>query len=126
MRKQQGMGFIGIFSICILLVLGSVGAMKIVPVYMEYFTLKDSMFKVKASGASSNLEIARAWQKQMEINNIDATTMGDIEVTRDGPEIVISFAYPRKIHLFENVYLCVDFAATTASSGVAPETAPAK
>jgi hypothetical protein len=125
MRKQRGMGFLGIFFICMIIVLGAVGAMKIVPAYMEYFTLKDAIFKVKASGATSNIEIGRAWQKQIEVNNIDATTMGDIDITRDGPEVVISFAYPRKIHLFENVYLCVDFAATTASSGVAPET-PAK
>jgi hypothetical protein len=126
MRKQRGMGFLGIFFICMIIVLGAVGAMKIGPAYMEFYTLKGIINKVKASGASSNIEIGRAWQKEVEVNNIDATGMGDIDITRDGPEVVISFAYPRKIHLFENVYLCVDFAATTASSGVAPETAPAK
>ena len=120
MRKQRGMGFGGIFLICALIVFGSVGAMKIVPSYLEYNTIKESILKVQASGASSVPDIKRAFEKQRDVNNIQSVTSNDLEISRDGSEVVISFAYPKKIHMFQNVYVCIDFAATTSAGGVAP------
>jgi hypothetical protein len=121
MRKQRGIGFLGIFFICMIIVLGSVGAMKIAPAYMEYFSIKDAIMKVQATNPSSVTDIKRSFEKQVEINNIHSISSTDLDITRDGADVVISFAYPKKIHLFENVYVCIDFAATTAPGGVAPE-----
>jgi len=123
MRKQRGIGFLGIFFICVVLVLGSIAAMKIGPAYLEYFSIKDSVNKVKASGAATVLEVKRAFEKQIEINNIKAITGTDLEISRDSGDIEISFAYPVKIHMFDNVYVCIDFAYSTAPGG-APAEAP--
>jgi hypothetical protein len=124
MKKQNGMGFLGIFLICTAIVLGAVGAMKVGPSYMEFFGLKDAISKVQASGANSVTDVKRSFEKQVEINNFKSISSTDLEIARDGNEMVISFAYPKKIHMFNNVYVCIDFAATTSSSGVAPP--PAK
>ena len=121
MKKQRGIGFLGIFFICVIIVLGAVGGMKIVPSYTEFFAIKDAMFKVHASGANSVADIKRAFEKQVEVNNIHAISSTDLDISRDGADVVISFAYAKKIHMFENVYVCIDFAATTSPSGVAPE-----
>jgi hypothetical protein len=121
MRKQRGIGFLGIFFICMIIVLGSVGAMKIVPAYMEYYSIKDAIMKVQASNPASVTDVKRSFEKQVEINNIHSISSTDLDIARDGGEVVISFAYPKKIHLFENVYVCIDFAATTAPGGIAPE-----
>jgi len=126
MKNQRGMGFLGIFLICAAIVLVAVGAMKVGPAYLEFFGLKDSMFKVQASGANSVAEIRKAFEKQVEINNFKSISSTDLEITRDGNDLVISFAYPRKIHMFNNVYVCIDFAATTAPGGVAPAPADNK
>lgn len=122
MRKQAGITFMGVLLICIILVLGSIGAMKIGPAYMEYFSIKDAVQKVQASGASSVLDVKRSFDKQVEINNIKAVSSTDLDITKDGGDMVISFAYPVKIRMFNNVYVCIDFAYTTAPGGVpAPE-----
>ena len=124
MKRQNGMGFLGIFLICVAIVLVSVAGMKIGPAYLEFFGLKDAIFKVQASGAASITDIKRAFEKQVEINNFKSIGSTDLEITRDGNDMVISFAYPKKIQMFQNVYVCIDFAATTAPGGVVPE--PAK
>jgi hypothetical protein len=123
MRNQQGMGFLGIFLICTAIVLIAVGAMKIGPSYLEFYGLKDAIFKVQASGATSVTDIKRAFEKQVEINNFKSIGSTDLEISRDGNDMVISFAYPKKIQMFNNVYVCIDFAASTAPGGVAPEAA---
>ncbi len=121
-KKQRGIGFLGVFILCMVIILGSIGAMKIAPAYMEYFTIKDAIQKVQASGASSVLDVKRAFDKQVEINNIKAVSSTDLDITKDGGDLVIAFAYPVKIRMFYNVYVCVDFAYTTAPGGVpAPE-----
>jgi hypothetical protein len=124
MKYQNGMGFLGIFLICTAIVLVAVGGMKVGPSYMEFYGLKDAIFKVQGSGATSVADIKRAFEKQVEINNFKSIGSTDLEITRDGNDVVISFAYPKKIHMFNNVHVCIDFAATTAPGGVAPE--PAK
>jgi hypothetical protein len=121
MKNQNGMGFLGIFLICAAIVLVAVGGMKIGPSYLEFFGLKDAIFKVQASGATSVVDVKRAFEKQVEINNFKSIGSTDLEITRDGNDMIISFAYPKKIHMFHNVYVCIDFAATTAPGGVAPE-----
>ena len=40
MKKQRGIGFLGIFLICVIVVLVSIAGMKIVPAYIEYFAIK--------------------------------------------------------------------------------------
>jgi hypothetical protein len=121
MKKQRGIGFLGIFFICMVIVLGSIAGMKIVPAYLEYFAIKDSITKVKASGANTVKDIQSAYDKQANINNIKAIQATDLEITRgDTGDADIAFAYPVKIRMFNNVYVCIDFAATTAPGGLPP------
>ena len=44
-------------------------------------------------------------------------TGAELEIGKDGGEVVISFAYAKKIPLFANVSLLIDFAASTAPGG---------
>jgi hypothetical protein len=121
MKKQRGIGFLGIFFICMVIVLGSIAGMKIVPAYLEYFAVKDSIKKVKESGANTVADIQRAYDKQANINNIKAISATDLDIVRgDTGDSEISFAYPVKIHMFNNVFVCIDFAATTAPGGLPP------
>jgi hypothetical protein len=126
MKKQRGITFMGVFFLCVILVLGSIGAMKIAPAYIEFFSIKDAVQKVQASGASTALDIKRAFNAQIVVNNIKAISDTDLEISRDGGDVIISFAYPVKIHMFNNVFVCIDFAYTTAPGGVTPAADDAK
>jgi hypothetical protein len=121
MKKQRGIGFLGIFMICVIIVLVSVAGMKIVPAYIEYFAIKDAIVKVKAQGPATLRDVQLAYDRYANISNIHDVTYADLEITRDNGELELSFAYPKKIHMFENVYVCIDFAASTAAGWTPPE-----
>jgi hypothetical protein len=121
MKKQRGMGFLGIFMICVIIVLVSVAGMKIVPAYIEYFAIKDAINKVKAQSPATLRDVQMAYDRFANIGNIHDVTVADLEITRDNGELELSFAYPKKIHMFENVYVCIDFAASTAAGWTPPE-----
>ena len=115
-NRQRGVSFLVIFLIGVVLALAAVGAMKIAPAYSEFSTAKKAIFAVAAGEArgGSVAEVRRAFDRRTSIDNITAVTPGDLDITKDGNEIVISFAYAKKIPLFYNVSLCIDFTASTA------------
>lgn len=118
-NKQRGVSFLVIFLIGVVLALAAVGAMKIAPAYTEFMTIKKTIMAIAASeGRTGSVsEIRKAFDRRSAIDDITAVTPGELEITKDGGEVVISFAYAKKVPLFANVSVCIDFAASTAPGG---------
>lgn len=118
-NKQSGVGFLVVFLIGVVLALAAVGAMKILPAYTEFQTAKKAINGVAGSeGRAGNVtEIRKAFDRRANIDAISAVTGGELEISKDGGEVVISFAYTKKIPLFANVSVVIDFAASTAPGG---------
>ncbi len=117
--RQRGVSFLVIFLIGVVVALGAVAALKIGPAYSEFMTIKKTIMAVAASeGRSGSVnEIRKAFERRSNVDNITAVTPGELEITKDGGEVVISVAYAKKIPLFANVSVCIDFAASTAPGG---------
>ena len=115
MKKQQGMTMIGIVMVCIIIVLLAIGGLKVLPAYIEYFQIKKAVAGVVQSGEARGTvsEIRKAFDRRATIDDFKAVGAADIEVTKEGNEVVISFAYPKKIPLFSNVSLLIDFAGSS-------------
>ena len=118
-NKQGGVSFLVIFLIGVVLALAAVGALKIGPAYSEFSTVKKTIIVIAASEGrtGSVAEIRKAFDRRANVDNITAVTPGELEISKDGGEVVISFAYAKKIPLFANVSVCIDFAASTAPGG---------
>jgi Domain of unknown function (DUF4845) len=117
--KQRGVSFPVIFLIGVVLALAAVGAMKIAPAYTDFLTAKKAIVAVAAGEGrtGSVTEIRKAFDRRSAIDNITEVTAAELEISKDGGEVVISFAYTKKIPLFANVSLLIDFAASTAPGG---------
>jgi hypothetical protein len=115
-NKQRGISFPVVFIIGVILALAAVGAMKVGPAYTEFATAKKAIVAIAAGEGrtGSVADIRKAFDRRAAVDSIDVITAGDLEIGKDGGEIVISFAYAKKIPLFFNVSLVIDFAASTA------------
>ena len=59
---------------------------------------------------ASVAEVRRAFDRRANIDQIDDVIKGtDIDVTKEGNTLVLSFAYSRQIPLFGPVSLLIDF-----------------
>ena len=113
-RQQAGVSLGGLVVVLfVLVVLGLLG-LKVIPAYMEFRTAKNAIEAVarERQGASVN-DVRRAFDARAQIDDINSIKAQDLEVTKDGNEIVISFAYRKEVHLFRNVGLYFDFAANS-------------
>jgi hypothetical protein len=88
--------------------------MKLIPAYMEYGTAKNAIQGIaRDKGNASPQEIRRAFDSRAAIDDITAVKASDLEITKDGGEVVIRFAYRKEVPLFANVGVYMDFAAST-------------
>jgi hypothetical protein len=113
------MGFAGVLLLLIAIVFVAIIGMKLVPAYIEYFTVKQAITAVTQSGELRNATVAdvrRAYERRASVDDITAVDPGDLEVTKDGNEIVIAFAYEKRIPLFYNISVVIDFAASTGAT----------
>jgi hypothetical protein len=110
------MSGIAILVILILVVVGALIGMKVTPAYIEYFTIKKAIAAITQSGelrGGSVAEVRRAFENRANIDDITSVQPQDLEITKDGSEVVISFAYEKRIPLFYNVSLLIDFAGSS-------------
>ncbi len=106
---QRGMGFIGMLTMLIGIVLIAILAMKLVPAYIEYFTFKKIVTDIAQSDATTPQEVRSAFQKRADVDYVDTVSAKDLAITKDE----ISFAYEKRIPLFANVSLVIDFAGSS-------------
>jgi hypothetical protein len=98
----------------IVIVFVVVGGLKIAPAYIEYFTVKKAIVAIAQSNSRATVaEVRYAFQLRSAIDNIDVIGAKDLDITKEGNEVVISVSYPKRISMFGNVNVVIDFAASS-------------
>ena len=118
-NKQRGVSFPVVFLVFVVVALAAIGGMKIFPAYSEFLTTKKAIGAVAVSEgrAGSILEIRKAFDRRANIDNITTVAGADLDISKEGGDLIISFAYAKKIPMFNNVSVVIDFAASTAPGG---------
>ena len=113
MKRQRGMSYFAMALLCIVIVLVVVGGLKVVPAYIEYFTILKAVRGMAESGDlrgnQTVNQVRDAFDRRAAVDSIDVITAQDLDITKEGDEIVVSFAYEKRVSLFANVSLVFDF-----------------
>jgi ABC-type Na+ efflux pump permease subunit len=104
----------GLLLLLAVLVIVGIFGMKLIPSYMEFGKAKtaiEAIAREKQGGTVA--EIRKAFDARATIDDISAIKATDLDITKEGNQVVISFAYRREIPLFSNLGVYIDFAATS-------------
>jgi len=113
--KQSGVSLLGLILVLAMPRLLGVLALKIAPTVTEFMSIKKAIETARASGTTVR-EIQISFDKQAEVGYITTITGKDLEITRNGNDVEISFAYQKKIPLVGPASLLLEYAGTTAKS----------
>ena len=114
MNAQRGITLIGMLIAAIVIVFLAIGGLKIAPAYIEYFKVKKAIVGVaQTAGRGTVAEVRQAYDRRTAIDDIDVVNAKDLDITKEGNELVISFAYSKRIPLFSNISVVIDFAASS-------------
>jgi len=111
-RLQRGISIFGVFLLGVVVVILVVTGAKLIPAITEYLAIDRVVQKVKYEGNTVG-DIRQAFDRHAAIDNIRSISSKDLEITKDGDRIVISYSYPYQIKLFDNVRVVIDFAGST-------------
>ncbi|MBL8378201.1 MAG: DUF4845 domain-containing protein [Burkholderiales bacterium] len=108
--RARGVSMLGILFICVAIVLVAVGALKVIPSYLEFRNIRAAAVAAR-DGGKTVVDIQKAFDRAAQINDITTLSGKDLDIAKDGAgNIVVSFKYEKKIPLFYNVSLIIEYA----------------
>ena len=106
--KQRGISFIGLVVVGSMLAMTGVVVAQMFPTYLEYQSILKAVNKAKEG--QSVAEARMIFDKQASVDDIKTISGKDVDVTKEGDKVVVSFAYQREIHLVGPAYLTLKYA----------------
>jgi hypothetical protein len=109
--RQRGISFVTL--IFILAVLGSVGAvvLQTLPSFLEYQAALKAINKAKDE--TTVAAVREAFNRRAQVDNINTITGKDLEISKNGDQVVVSFAYQKEFHMFGPAWLLLKYVGTS-------------
>ena len=114
-KKQLGIGLGGLLAVSAVLVAIAIVGMKLIPSYIEFMSIKKVVKAIatEKGGASTVAEVRRSFGIRASVDGIESVKAEDLEITKDGAELVIAARYRKEIPLVGNIGVHIDFAAVS-------------
>jgi len=95
-NRQQGMTTIGLMLVLVVLAIIALSAVRIIPIYMENFTIKSVLTAVEQDqrvDAKSKAAIWDALKKRLYINEVREIKRDDVEISRRNGQTTVTITY---------------------------------
>ncbi len=122
--QQRGLTMIGFLFVAVMLIIVAMLAMKLVPAYIEFFSVKKilaTMGQESDLRSKTNADIRNDFIKRANVGYVTVVKPEDLSIDRRGGTPVVSAEYQFRTKLVGNVSLVVDFSASSD-----PRAAPAQ
>ncbi|CAN7154204.1 MULTISPECIES: DUF4845 domain-containing protein [unclassified Acidovorax] len=108
---QRGLSFLGLIFIGVIAVAVFAVGGQSVPIFLEYFAAKKAIEKAKVETTVAGVQAA--FDRAAAIDDIRSIKGSDLQVTKRGDKVVVSFKYSREIPLAGPGYLVYRFEGQT-------------
>ena len=110
--KQKGEGLLVLVLWAIIAIFVVMLVLKLLPVYRENMAIKSVLVAMANDPVLQNGtkgEIRSSFNKRAQIDDISAVNGSDLEIDKEGGQMVVDIAYSVKTPLFANISLFIDF-----------------
>lgn len=110
--QQRGISLIGWSVILLVAVILGTAALRMVPAYLEYNTISSSIKSLLQDSKTALMtprEVREALHKRFTINQVNAISVNDLAITKDGGILKISTDYEVREPMFYNVSIVMTF-----------------
>ena len=116
MRSQRGLTLISLLIVSAVIILFAIIGMKVMPAYIEYFTIKRTLQQLARSPdlrGGNTRDVQGAFDKYAQIDDIKSVAGRDLAVEKHGDGFTASVAYSTRVQLFGNISACIEFEASS-------------
>lgn len=111
-HRQSGLSAITILIIILVAVFFGTCAIKLIPGYMESFTVKEAVESTVAQAKADSMQVSAIrsmLSKQFQVNMIDVIKLTDITITKMDGKTVVDAGYEKRIPLMFNIDVVLKF-----------------
>lgn len=110
---QTGVSLLALMAVLIVVAVIALFAMKVIPSFLEFRAARGAIQAIAHDMPSAAPgEIRRAFENHSNIDDINSIKPSDLDISKNGNQVVISFAYRKEVPLFKNVGLYINYEAT--------------
>jgi hypothetical protein len=113
-QRQRGLSIVGFILVAALVMLAVMIGFRMVPAYIEWYTVQKVMATTLQTSKDgfTLYQFRRDFDLKASADYIDSVRGSDIEVTKEGNQLVATATWQRVLHLVGNVSLLLEFEAT--------------
>jgi len=113
-QRQRGLSIIGFMFVAAVVVIAVMIGFRMVPAYIEWMTVQKVLAKTLQDSKEgfSLYQFRRDFDLKASADYIDSVRGSDVEVAKEGNDLVASASWSRTLHLVGNVSLLLEFEAT--------------
>lgn len=107
-ERQRGLTVIGMLLLIVVLGFMALVAMKVIPMYIQYFTIKSTIESIRKEPQLAQMglmEIQTAIQKRFDIGYVDKITAKDLKLRNDRSGRVLDLVYEDDQPLFYGLHI---------------------
>lgn len=113
-RRQSGVSLGGLLVAAAILVVLALLGLKLAPSYIEYFQAKKAIAAIGLEKQTSSVaDIRKAFDQRAAVDGVETIKGSDLEITKEGSEVVISFGYRKDVPMFAGIGIYIDFQASS-------------
>ena len=114
-NKQLGISLGGLVAVSVVLIAVAIVGIKLVPSYIEFMAIKKVVNDVgrEKKGGASVAELRKSFDLRGTVDGIESVKGADLEITKEGSDIVIAARYRKEIPLVGNMGIYINFAAVS-------------
>ena len=105
---QRGFSLFSLIFFGVIIALLVVVGARVAPTVTEYMTINKAVKKAAADG-STPAEIRASFDRTASVDYFDAIEGRDLDISKNGDRVVVSFAYEKEIALFGSAFLLLKY-----------------
>lgn len=109
-KRQAGISLIGFLFVAAVVIVVALVAFRTVPSYIEYYTVKTAVDgALKDTPDGSPVLVRKAFERRIGADYVDSVSWQDLQVSKQGNDIVGNITWEKRLPLFYNVSLLLEF-----------------
>ncbi len=115
MRYQRGVSLSGLLVWGAVISAVALLGIRVAPEVIDYYKIKKIVASTAANSSGKTVpEIRAIFGKYADVDHIETITAADLDISKEGNQVVIAFEYEKRIPLFLNVSLLIDFQGSSS------------
>lgn len=106
--QQRGMTVIGMLLVLILIAFAVLIAMKVIPMYIEYYTIKSTIESIRKEPQLAQMsmqDIHRAIQRRFDVGYVEKVNASDLKIKNAPDGRVLELVYDDERELFYGLFI---------------------